>query len=254
METRAGNSDAVLQAHVPGAYPSTIWSEVGRAGRPGDERSLAALEALVNKYYRPLRKHVQVAFQVEEDTAADWLHDFAHRKIILGNLLQAASRDKGRFRTFLLNSLDNFVCSEKRRANTLKRRPKEGFVSMDELPEGAEPLDSAPQIQAFVVDWAREIVEETLTRMKAECVQKGQQRRWDLFEARLLRPALDGDARLRYDALVGQLGFESPAEASNCLITARRQFLRLLHEVVAEYVGEEGVEEEVRELKRALAG
>lgn len=235
------------------SYPSTIWSEVGRAGRLDEDASLEALSGLLEKYYRPLKRHLQLAFQAEPDVAAEWLHEFVHRKMLLGNLLRRASRNKGRFRTFLLNALDNFVRSEKRRENAQKRKPAQGVVSLQDLPSGWEIPAPSTHLQEFSREWAREVVGQTLAKMESECLGKGEARRWKVFKKRLLEPALEDVEPVPYEKLVTEFQFESPAEASNCLITARRQFRRLLREVVAEYVGGEDIESELRRLQRSLA-
>jgi hypothetical protein len=91
--------------------------------------------------------------------------------------------------------------------------------------------------------------------MQAECQAKGRLDRWGVFKARLLDPILDGARAPSYEELIARLGFRSPAEASNALITARRQFDRLLREIVAEYAGEGAdVETEIADLNRALSG
>jgi hypothetical protein len=246
--------ESSLETELPraeGMYPSTMWTEVGLAGRFDDERSLAALTSLLEKYYRPLQKHLQVKFQVEPDTAAEWLHGFYLQKIRLGNLLLVASRNKGRFRTFVLSALDRFVISEKRRNNAQKRLPR-SLISIEDLPPGSDPsvFDDDHESSA---EWGKEVVSKTLAKMKAECAAKGESRRWELFKSRLLEPVLNRSKPPPYETLQAQYGFESPAEASNCVITARRQFARLLREVIAEYVGEEEVESEVRDLQRSLA-
>ena len=105
------------------------------------------------------------------------------------------------------------------------------------------------------MEWARTVLAQTVARMEAACQAKGCLDRWAVFKARLLDPMLDGAETPTYEELVARLGFRSPAEASNALITAKRQFDRLLHEVVAEYAGPDAdVEAELRELHRALRG
>src|SRR5271165_5309360 len=97
--------DELGTGHKP-LYPSTIWSEVERA-----EQSTLALEGLLKKYYRPLQAHLEFKFRVDQEQSADWLQEFIRQKVLLGNVLTKVSRSRGRFRTFLLNALDNFVLS-----------------------------------------------------------------------------------------------------------------------------------------------
>jgi len=77
---------------------------------------------------------------------------------------------------------------------------------------------------------------------------------WGVFEARVLGPLLDNAAPMPYEQLVKRFDLPSPSVAANLLITAKRMFGRMLHEVVCETVStDRDVEPEIRELKRILA-
>jgi len=232
-------------------YPTTIWSEVAGASSPEAPESVAALGRLLLRYYRPLQVHLQSKFGAGADQAADWLQAFIERKVLLGHLLARAAKDRGRFRTFLLNALDNFVTGEKRRETARKRQPPGGI---EPLPPD-EPIGPVrDQPDPFTLDWARTVLSEALERMEAECESKKCPERWGIFKARLLDPLLEGAIAPSYPELVARFGFLSPAEAANVLVTGKRMFERLLRQVVAEYSGEDAeVEEELRELKRALS-
>jgi DNA-directed RNA polymerase specialized sigma24 family protein len=245
--------DADTTTHE-GFYPTTIWSEVDRTRSYDSQVAMAALGGLLERYSRPLRAHLGYKFRVEEERAADWLHEFIARKVLLGELLSKASRDRGRFRTFLLNALDNFVVSELRKEQAQRRQPQNGTVSLENLPAGEQARLAAHSADEFTLEWARAVLAETLVRMEAACRAKSCLERWGVFQARLLGPALDDAQVPPYEDLVVRFGFRSPAEASNALITARRQFARLLSEVVAEYAGAGAdVEAELRDLMCALS-
>lgn len=232
-----------------------MWSEVERAGQASSPQALAALESLLRKYYRPLQAHLRFKFHVEESLAADWLHEFVHQKVLLRDLLAVASPGRGRFRTFLLSALDNFVLGQMRRDTSQRRRPQGGLISLDDpgLEKAPEPADS--QGDPFELEWGRTVVAEAVARMQAECLAKGCAERWGVFEARLLNPILNGAEAVAFETLVAKYGFRSPAEASNVLITAKRHFDRVLRQVVAEYAGDGAdVEEEILALKRVLSG
>jgi RNA polymerase sigma-70 factor (ECF subfamily) len=234
--------------------PTTIWSEVGRASACDDEVRLAALQSLLLKYYRPLQFHLQNRFCVDQDTAADWLHDFVHSKILLSDFLSRAARDRGRFRTYLLNAVDNFVISLLRKKAAKVRNPGGGLTTIEDpnierlLARGGNPQEK------FTQEWGRKVIDLATARMRAECEEKGCLGRWGLFEARLLGPMLDGAEVPKYEDLVAKFRFASPAEAQNTLATAKRQFDRLLRQVIAEYIGDpNAVEEEIRDLMRGLS-
>ena len=71
---------------------------------------------------------------------------------------------------------------------------------------------------------------------------------------RILLPIMEGAEPAAYADLVRQYGFQSPAQASNVLISAKRMFARLLREVISEYAfSEEEVESEIQELYQSLS-
>jgi len=236
-----------------GEYPTTIWSEVARAGKPDAPEALAALENLLRRYYPSLQAHLVFKFRTNRDEAADWLQEFVQRKVLLGHLLAEAAREKGRFRTFLLNALDNFVCSELRRAKAQKRKPEQGICALDELTPGESAALAREEPDPFSASWARIVLDQTLQLMETECERDGCAERWGVFKVRVLEPMLDGAEPMPYEEVVQRIGFSSPAEASNALITGKRMFHRLLRQVVAEYAGEGAdMEDEIHELRREL--
>ena len=236
-------------------YPTTFWSEVGRAGGPDSKAAFTALEDLLKKYYKPLRSHLAFKFSVSDDQAAEWLQGFLHKKVMLDKLLSHASKARGRFRTFLLNALDNFVFDELRKANRQRRKPSGGWASIEDLAPDEQAIVVRRADDRFAVAWAQAVVEQAVNKMQGECQRDGQLPRWEVFKARVLDPMLDGMEPMSYEELISRFGFRSPAEASNVLITAKRMFHRMLRQVVSEYAGEQAdVEAEIRDLRIVLAG
>ena len=71
---------------------------------------------------------------------------------------------------------------------------------------------------------------------------------------RLAQPLFDGAATPTYDELLAEFQFDSPQQASNALITAKRHFQRVLCDVVGEYVEhEQDIAHELADL-HAIAG
>lgn len=166
-------------------YPTTIWSEVNRAKQGGGDAAIVALERLLSKYYPPLKAHLVFKFRASEEQAMDWLQAFVLRKMMLGDILARAAPQKGRFRTFLLNTLDNFAIGELRRENAAKRRPAGGFVPMEGIELGDAVDTAASGTDPFHSEWARSVLADTLRRMQAECEAKGRVDRWGVFKVRL---------------------------------------------------------------------
>jgi RNA polymerase sigma-70 factor (ECF subfamily) len=220
--------------------------------------SVPALDGIVRTYQRGLRIHLQSKFPQfcpDQDKANEWLQDFFLQKVMIGSLMASAAKERGRFRTLLVNALDNFAISQIRREHSKKRNPGSAIEPL--LPDGPDAPPAPEPIPGTVIDleWARDLIAETLRRMEAKCQAENRPERWGLFQARLLDPLLDGASAPHYEELIARFGFRSPSEASNTLLTAKRMFVGVLKEVVNESIGGKGdVEREIRELQWIVRG
>jgi RNA polymerase sigma-70 factor (ECF subfamily) len=230
----------------------TQWSLVKRAGCDGEAAS-EALGALLNRYLPALRSHLVIRQQLEPERADDLLQAFLTDKVLEERIMAKADQARGRFRTFLLTALDRFVIDENRYQTAGKRGGAEPDRDLEDALDVACPGDRPDR--AFDLAWARQILADAELRMRDECRRSGREDIWGVFEARVLRPALDGTAPVAYDILARQYCFRSPAEASNVMITSKRAFVRHLRAVVAEYAGDEAeTEAEIHDLYRILSG
>jgi len=236
------------------SFPSTHWSFVDEAAAGSDEGARKALGELVLRYLPALRAHLVLRKRLSRDMAEELLLSFVAQKVVEEELVAKADRQRGKFRTFMLTALDRYVANRLRDAKAEKRHPSgRKVVSLtDELHEAAASENPAT---AFDTAWAREVISQCLARMEAECRDSGRPDVWGVFECRLLSPLLGGDAPEPYDALVKRFEFNSPTQAANVLITAKRMFARTIRAVVGEYVADEQeVEEEIADLREILSG
>jgi hypothetical protein len=96
---------------------------------------------------------------------------------------------------------------------------------------------------------------QTMEQMRTECERSDRNDLWQLFDARVVGPTLRGEETPDYQTLVRRSGAASPLQLSNLLVTAKRMFIRTLRDVVSEYArDEEELEEEIRDLRKILAG
>jgi RNA polymerase sigma-70 factor (ECF subfamily) len=227
---------------------------VARACALPDQAASHALNELLRMYCPVLKKHLVRDMNFTPHGADDLVQDFVAQKILEKNALASADAAKGRFRVFLLKTFNNFVVSEIRKGRARKRSPhNEQALSLDEAPGLA--LAGAPLQQALDLEWARQIMAMAIERMKKECAAKGRNDLWEIFSCRVLEPALEQAPLPSYESLVHRFGFQSPTQASNLLITAKRMFRRALEDTVRDTVADESqVEEEIRDLKAILAG
>src|SRR5436190_5497381 len=99
-------------------FPSTHWSQVVNAGHGGLPGGPAALEELCRAYWPPLYSFLRRQGHSPHD-AEDLVQGFLARVLAREDLAEVGP-EKGRFRTFLLTSLRNFVIKQALRDKTLK--------------------------------------------------------------------------------------------------------------------------------------
>src|SRR5262249_32933429 len=117
--TRSGQKAGEAGARDAGVFSTTHWSMGRLAGNAATAESNAALDQLCRQYWQPLYYFVRRKGHSEED-AKDLVQGFFARLLEKG-LFGAADRERGRFRTFLLTALENYLISEWSRANRQKR-------------------------------------------------------------------------------------------------------------------------------------
>src|SRR5229473_3536483 len=101
------------------SFATTHWSVVLAAGQETSPGAQEALEKLCRAYWYPLYAYVRrQAFSPED--AQDLTQEFFAR-LLEKNYLSKADRQRGRFRTFLLTSLQSYLSHEWERANAQKR-------------------------------------------------------------------------------------------------------------------------------------
>ena len=235
------------------SFPDTRWSLVVNAGADKRRTLSGALNELVSQYRPVLKSHLVYNMRLDPHRADDLLQGFLATRVLEQDLLQRADRDKGRFRTFLLTSFVNYAKDRLRHDLTAKRAPVgPGAVSLD---ENVDMVSCEPEAgKALNLAWVRHVLDQAIDRMRAECEAKNRTDIRDIFQYRILGPILDGSRPLPYEEIVAKMGFASPSQASNVLISAKRMFKRILTDIVRDTVStEREVEQELGELKEILS-
>ena len=173
------NSEAnpVSGSASPGVFATTHWSVVLTAGNRELPEAADALEKLCRAYWYPLYAYVRRQGNSPED-AEDLTQQFFSR-LLEKNYLAKADRDRGKFRTFLLGSMKNFLVNEWKRAARLKRGGGQSFVSFDlDIAEGryaAEPLTETAPENTYEKQWANALIEQVFASLRQEyrAVEKG---------------------------------------------------------------------------------
>jgi RNA polymerase sigma factor (sigma-70 family) len=248
---------AVGELAEPHGFGTTRWSLIlSAAGSSVDEqKAREALAELCRTYWRPVFLYVsRRGYSLEE--AQDLTQDF-FAMILESNWLGRADQHRGRFRSFLLKSVQNFLSHAKEKAHAVKRGGRMEFVSWDEwmaeapsrLSMPAETLQSLTPEHLFDLRWAATVVEHALQRLREECEAK---RRLRLFETLSLHLTSErGD--LSYAGLASTLGI-AEAMVKKQLHNLRKRYRWFLRDEVAHTVQNlADVDDEIRHLCAALA-
>jgi len=188
--------------------------------------------------------------------AEDLTQDF-FVTILDGKMLGRADPERGKFRTFLLKALTNFLANARDKERAKKRGGDVQFVSWDDwmaeapsqLSIPANALENLPAERLFDLRWAATVVERALRRLAEECEAHGRRR---VFDA--LSGALGADREdVHYADLAKHLGTVE-ATVKRLLYEMRERYRALLREEVADTVqGPAEIDDEVRYLCAALA-
>ena len=248
MAKRADNT--APPSHEPRPFATTRWSLVAAAGRGASPESAQALALLCETYWYPLYAYVRRRGH-DPHEAQDLTQEFFARLLERRNL-RAADRQRGKFRTFLLASLQNFLSNEWRKEQAQKRGGGKLPVSLDfkagESRYTLEPSHELTAERVFERRWALTLLDQAMTKLRDEFTASGKA---ELFEA--LQGSLGGEAVLApYAELALRLGTTEGA-LKTAAHRLRRRCRELLRAEIAQTVARaEDIDAELRELFSAV--
>lgn len=234
------------------AFPTTRWSVVLGATRKGSGEDAAppkALHELCAAYWRPLYAYLRRAGHSPQD-AEDAVQGFLS-SLLSGSAFAHVDRDRGRFRSYLLGAMRNFLAKQRERGEALKRGGGHTIVPLeidtDDAERRLEPRDDRTPEAEYAHAWAMEILARTRGRLREHYEGRSQA---ELFAT--LQPFLVSNEPPTYKDVATQLGMNEAAArvAVHRLRTAFRQRLR---EEVADTVAEEtDIDDELRAVIEAV--
>src|SRR5213592_2726909 len=166
-------------------FPSTHWSVVLAAGesRAEPEVAHAALAELCQTYWAPLYSFVRSRGYSVHDAQDLTQSFFAY--LIEHKIYARVDRQKGKFRSFLLASLKNFLADASDRERTLKRGDGQSLLPLhEEQVKEAESLfqnhrTASNEDQIFDRSWAEALVTTGLERLSADYKGQGKEKLFD---------------------------------------------------------------------------
>jgi RNA polymerase sigma-70 factor (ECF subfamily) len=242
--------------HSPGGdsgrFRTTRWTTVLLSAQSPAAGSREALEKLCQVYWYPIYAFVRHQGHNPDDardlTQGFFLHLFKHEALTRVDPL------KGKFRSFLIASLQNYLLDQVDSAQRLKRGSNLEIVPLDT--ESAEnhydlsTLDFLTAETLFDARWAMTLLDEVLRQLREEYTSQG---KISIFEA--LKPFLDpinGQVELSYEQVAGALQV-SVGSVKTLIHRLRKRYAVLLREEVLRTVYDPSdVDEEIHSLCEAL--
>ena len=230
----------------------THWSLVLSAGKADTSGAQLALSRLCQTYWFPLYAHARRRGYNPHD-AEDLTQEF-FAQLFERQALVAADPNRGKFRSFLLAAMNNFLATEWAKARAQKRGGGREVLSLDlnaaEERFDLEPADASAPDKEFDRRWAYALLDEVLRQLETEFSREGKA---DLFAT--LRPTLAGGYESQpYSELAVTLDM-SEAAVKVAVHRLRRRYRDLIRLEIGNTIApSEDIEAELRHLFSALAG
>ena len=234
-----------------GQFTATSWTAIVTARQQGSPAAAAALEKLCCDYWYPLYAHIRRR-GFDATHAEDLNQEFFYR-ILKENFLGAADRTKGKFRSFLLASLDNFLNEERRHAKAQKRGGGHLILSLDaeeaEQRYVQEPATDLSPERIFTRRWFLTLHEQVLGQLREEAGHAGKVAQFDS-----LKPFLTGDTGFGDYAEVATVLKMTPNAVAVTVHRLRARCQELWRAEIARTVaGPEDIDGEIRHLLATLS-
>jgi RNA polymerase sigma factor (sigma-70 family) len=224
-------------------FATTQWSVVLAAGNLDKQGSRDALAQLCEAYWYPLYAYVRR--RVDNVHEAQDLTQAFFSKLLEKQMIASADRDRGRFRTFLLTALKNFLTNEWNKTLAAKRGGGKVELSLDfdsgESRYRIEPSHDLTPERLYERRWLLTLLDQVLECLRVELTEAGKPRYFEQFKVTLTDEATSDD----YDRAAVALGI-TPAAAKQAAYRLRKRYRELFRAEVARTVDrEEDVDQEI---------
>jgi RNA polymerase sigma factor (sigma-70 family) len=233
-------------------FRTTQWSVVMLAAQNEAPEGTAALAKLYELYWFPLyafSRRKGYSPHDAQDLTQGFFLDLMERRA-----LAQADKLRGKFRTFLLTSFQNYLSVEAQRARCLKRGGGAEIISLDirdaEDRYLAEPIESLTPERLFDAHWAMTLLTEVLSLLRQAYASEGKAPTFEALKA-FLDP-INSQALPSYGEVANRIGVSTGA-VKTLIHRLRKRFTALLREEVGRTVSDSAeIDEEIHGLCDAL--
>ena len=247
-----GRNDYTYMGGTEEAFLTTHWSLIEGIASADQDRSLALIGVLMDRYWKPVYCYLRRKGHSNEE-AKDLTQGFFHTVVLERHLVEKADPAKGRFRSFLLMALNRYLANVRKHEARQRRMPAGKLVPLEmvEPPELSQLVAESDPESCFNYAWVSALLERLLADLEGDCHRDGKTVHWHLFHDRVLAPIVDRADPVPLGEICARYGIEDEAQASNMIVTVKRRFQKLLREHLRRSVmSEELLTEELDEIRR----
>jgi hypothetical protein len=232
-------------------FLTTHWSLIEDI-KSKDDKNEALMNLLLKKYWKPVYCYLRHK-GYDNEQAKDLTQGFFYEVVLNRNLVQRADECKGRFRSFLLHALNQYLINIKTAQTAAKRIPLEKLVQIEmidpaELPPAVSNLNAE---DAYNYAWLSALLDDILSEVEAKCRQDGMETHWNVFHDRVVQSILENVDPPSLAEICKKYGIEDEKKASNMNITVKRRFQAALRDYIRNTVTSESqMNEELEEIMR----
>ena len=238
--------------NVEHRFRTTRWTVVLLSAQSQAPGYQAALEELCRIYWYPLYAYIRRRGYMPEEaqdlTQGFFLHLLEHKTLARADPL------KGKFRSFLLGSLQNYLSTERDRTGCLKRGGKAEFVPLElqaaEDRYRLEPADHLSAVKIFEARWALILLEHALTVLGCQYAVRRKEAVFETLKGFIGIGARGPEAS--YEAVGQRLGV-GVGTVKTLIHRLRKEYMAVVREEVSRTVSDPAeIEDELRSLCDAL--
>jgi RNA polymerase sigma factor (sigma-70 family) len=240
-------------ADDPARFQTTRWSAILVAAQSKLPGSYAALSELCKLYWYPLyafaRRRGHGTADAQDLTQGFFLHLLENRA------LKHVEPLKGKFRSFLLASFQNFILDQAARARALKRGGDQEFDFLDaEDAENRYQHESSDVLtgeKIYDARWAMALLDHALERLRVEYAARNASSQFDVLQV-FVGVGNEGQSAPSYEEVA--LALQISVSATKTLIHRfRKQYTAILREEIGRTVADPSeVDQEIHALCEAL--
>ncbi|MDT8300205.1 MAG: hypothetical protein RQ760_01900 [Sedimentisphaerales bacterium] len=232
-------------------FLTTHWSLI-QDMKSKDDKDAALMNLLLKRYWKPVYCYLRHK-GYDNEQAKDLTQGFFYEVVLNRNLVQRADECKGRFRSFLLHALNQYLINIKTAEAAAKRIPQEKLLHIETIDLAVLPraVSSSNAEDAYNYAWLSALLDDILSEVETKCREDGMEIHWNIFNDRVVKCILENVEPPSLVEICKKYGIEDEKKASNMNITVKRRFQTALMTYIRTTVTSESqINEELEEIIR----